>query len=82
MATPQKQIPIILDLAGLSLPSENIEELLRVKPELWKAGVPDIESFFEQFGERLLEHLRKQLNELVSAWGRSTKKMVSSERFW
>ncbi|MBI2211709.1 MAG: phosphoenolpyruvate carboxykinase (GTP), partial [Deltaproteobacteria bacterium] len=49
-----------LDLKGLSLPAENIRELLKFDREAWKAEVPDIERFFGQFGDRLPERLKRQ----------------------
>ena len=53
-----------LDLTGLDIPQENIQELLRVDEDDWRAEVPDIEKHFEQFGDRLPERLRRQLVEL------------------
>lgn len=53
-----------LDLAGLDIPRGNLEQLLRVDLEAWRAEVPDIERHFAQFGERLPQRLRVQLSEL------------------
>lgn len=58
-----------LDLKGLDLPPENIKELLKVDAGLWKAEVPDIESFFAQFGRRLPDRLRQQLRDLAQRLG-------------
>jgi phosphoenolpyruvate carboxykinase (GTP) len=55
-----------LDLRGLTLPQENIKELLRVDPEAWKAELPKMEKFFSQFGARLPKRLRNQFDELKS----------------
>lgn len=55
-----------LDLTGLSLPPEDLKELLRVDPGAWKAEIPDIEKFFAQFGKRLPERLKEQLRGLAT----------------
>jgi phosphoenolpyruvate carboxykinase (GTP) len=62
-----------IDLTGLTLPQENIKELLNVDPVAFKAELPDIEKFFAQFGNRLPERLKKQLRELVMRLGVSYK---------
>ncbi len=43
--------PTDLDLAGLALPAENLQELLRVDQAAWRAELPDIEQHFAQFGD-------------------------------
>ena len=53
-----------LDLTGLNIPQENVKELLRVDEDAWRTEVPDIEKHFAQFGDRLPERLRRQLDEL------------------
>ena len=58
-----------LDLTGLNIPQENVKELLRVDEDAWRAEVPDIEKHFAQFGDRLPERLRKQLDELKARLG-------------
>lgn len=58
-----------IDLTGLTTPPGDIEELLKVNPEPWKAEVPDIENFFARFGDRLPERLHKQLRELAVRLG-------------
>ncbi len=50
-----------LDLSGLSVPKEDMEELLAVDPKMWLAELPDIEAYFEQFGKHLPDRLRVQL---------------------
>jgi len=54
-----------LDLNGLSLPVENISELLDVNIDAWKAEIPDIEKHFDTFGSRLPERLKKQFQEFI-----------------
>jgi len=58
-----------LDLRGLTLPSENIKELLRVDSETWKGEIPKMEKFFSQFGDRLPGRLRNQFEELKKRLG-------------
>jgi len=40
-----------------------------VDANAWKAEIPDIEKHFNQFGDRLPERLRKQLNDLGTRLG-------------
>ncbi|MBU2054104.1 MAG: phosphoenolpyruvate carboxykinase (GTP) [Proteobacteria bacterium] len=58
-----------LDLAGLAIPATDLKELLRVDADAWKAELSDIERHFGQFGDRLPERLRKQLNDLKKRLG-------------
>ena len=51
-----------LDLTGLAIPAADLKELLRVDVDAWKAELADIEKHFAQFGDRLPERLRKQLD--------------------
>jgi phosphoenolpyruvate carboxykinase (GTP) len=53
-----------LNLAGLDIRQEYLEELLRVDTAAWRAEVPDVERHFARFGDRLPERLRNQLAEL------------------
>ncbi len=55
-----------MDLTGLTLPSDNLNELLKVDPELWRSEVPDIEKYFAQFGDRIPGPTREQLRELAN----------------
>ncbi len=50
-----------LDLSGLSIPPADLEELLRVHPDVWKAEYFDIEVFFDQFGSHLPNRLDAEL---------------------
>ena len=58
-----------LDLKGLSLPPENLTELLKVDPGPWKSEIRDIEKFFAQFGSRLPKRLKTQFRELATRLG-------------
>jgi phosphoenolpyruvate carboxykinase (GTP) len=53
-----------LDLTGLDVSSESVQELLRVDLEAVRAEVPDLRRHFDQFGERLPARLRDQLQAL------------------
>jgi len=53
-----------LDLSGLSIPPADLEELLRVDPDVWKAEYFDIEVFFDQFGSHLPNRLDAELKAL------------------
>jgi len=50
-----------LDLKGLQVSSEEMDELMKVDPAELKAVIPEIEQHFATFGDRLPERLKKQL---------------------
>lgn len=52
--------PDSLDLTGLDLSSSQLEQLLAVDPEAWRAELPDVAAFFDQFGNRLPRELWAQ----------------------
>jgi phosphoenolpyruvate carboxykinase (GTP) len=56
--------PDALDLSGLDLAPEVLEELLQVDIPGWKAEIPLISEYFEQFGDRLPQELRDELKNL------------------
>jgi len=58
-----------LDLAGLDIPAGNLQEVLRVDSDAWKAEVSDIEKHFARFGDRLPGRLSLQLQELKKRLG-------------
>jgi phosphoenolpyruvate carboxykinase (GTP) len=58
-----------LDLSGLSIPAQDLSELMRVDAEAWKGEVPDIEKHFRQFGDRLPPRLTAQLKALKERLG-------------
>jgi phosphoenolpyruvate carboxykinase (GTP) len=51
-----------LDLSGLAISSVDVKELLQVDVDAWRAELGDIEKHFAQFGDRLPERLRQQLD--------------------
>jgi phosphoenolpyruvate carboxykinase (GTP) len=50
-----------IDTEGLALDDEQAAELLKVDVEGWRKEVPDIENFYNRFGDRVPEALRAQL---------------------
>ncbi len=61
--------PEDLDLQGLDIPPEDIQELLRVDVDAWRAELPDMEHHFAQFGDRLPQRLWEQLRRLQARLG-------------
>ncbi|MDI6782299.1 MAG: phosphoenolpyruvate carboxykinase (GTP) [bacterium] len=53
-----------LDLNGLNISNDDIEELLRIDTEAWRAELSDIEKYFQQFGSHLPQPLYAQLENL------------------
>ncbi len=60
-----------LDLSGLSVSPQDMEELLRVDPHAWKKESSGIEEFFGQFGSRFPDRLKAQLEEFRKRLGRT-----------
>ncbi|MGE5300127.1 MAG: phosphoenolpyruvate carboxykinase (GTP), partial [Acidobacteriota bacterium] len=58
-----------LDLSGLDIAPENMNELMRIDSGAWRAELPDIKRHFAEFGDRLPERLKKQLQELKKRLG-------------
>ncbi|MFH1998888.1 MAG: phosphoenolpyruvate carboxykinase (GTP) [Planctomycetota bacterium] len=63
METPLGVMPADgeLDLAGMDISAEDINELLRVDTTAWKQEIPDVEEFLKQFGEKLPPRMQAQL---------------------
>jgi phosphoenolpyruvate carboxykinase (GTP) len=58
-----------IDIEGLDLSKEDMEELLRVDAEEWRAEVPLIRKHFEQFGEHLPSALGAAVDDLERRLG-------------
>lgn len=58
--------PDALDVEGLDITEEELEDSITVKPEEWKAELEDIEQWFSQFGESLPQSIQDELEELRS----------------
>ena len=61
-----------MNIDGLDVPPEDLKELLNVDIDAWKAELPDIDSHYEQFGDRLPERLKVQLRKLKERLGKDT----------
>lgn len=53
-----------LDLEGLDISPDELDELLKVDPEAWKQQIPLIRKHFAQFGDRLPAGLQEELDSL------------------
>ena len=53
-----------LDVSGLDLSEDALEQLLEVDPEEWKVQLPQIHQHYAQFGDTLPDELRAQLDAL------------------
>ncbi len=53
-----------LDLAGLNIPPDQLEQLFQVDPADWACEAADIGQYFQTFGARLPARLQAQLNQL------------------
>jgi phosphoenolpyruvate carboxykinase (GTP) len=64
--TPIGRVPApgALNVEGLSISPENVDELLHVDPEQWKAQLPQVREHLARFGDRLPDELRSQLTAL------------------
>ncbi len=64
--TPIGRLPAegAIDTEGLTLDEAQRAELLRVDVEGWRKEIPDIEDFYNRFGDRVPDQLRGQLSAL------------------
>ncbi|NLA05839.1 MAG: phosphoenolpyruvate carboxykinase (GTP) [Firmicutes bacterium] len=70
--TPIGYVPAkgALDLAGLEISAEAMEELFTVEPRDWQKELDDHRRFFEQFGDRLPQGLRDEHRALEERFDR------------
>jgi len=61
--------PDAIDIEGLSVTKEDMDALLQVNTEEWKAEVPSIREHFAQFGDHLPQALTDAVNELERRLG-------------
>ena len=61
--------PADLDLTGLDIPVDDLNEILTVDPAACKAEIHEIQEHFDQFGDRLPKRVKAQLQELVARLG-------------
>ncbi len=64
--TPIGRVPSpgALNTEGLDISGSDLEELLRVDPDAWRAQIPQVREYLAQFGDRLPDELREQLKAL------------------
>jgi phosphoenolpyruvate carboxykinase (GTP) len=65
--------PDALDTEGLDMSREDLEGALKVDPEEWKAEIPQIQEWFEKFGENLPAVLWTELDGLKARLGVSSE---------
>ena len=65
--TPIGRVPAAgsIDVSGLDVSDDDLEVLLRVDPADWRNEIPSIEEHYAQFGDRLPQALRDQLEALA-----------------
>jgi phosphoenolpyruvate carboxykinase (GTP) len=59
--------PDDLDTVGLDVSADDLAELLKVDADGWKGAIPQIETHFAQFGDKLPTELGAQLSQLAAA---------------
>jgi phosphoenolpyruvate carboxykinase (GTP) len=64
--TPIGRLPAAaaIDTDGLDISAEQMAQMLKVDVEGWRKEIPDIEDFYNRFGDRVPERLRAQLTAL------------------
>jgi phosphoenolpyruvate carboxykinase (GTP) len=61
--------PDALDVSGLDLTTDELEQVLRVDPEEWKAEIPQVTEWFQKFGDKLPGVLWAELDALKARLG-------------
>ncbi len=61
--------PGAIDIEGIDVSKEDMEELLRVDDDEWRAEIPLIREHFAQFGDRLPESLARIVDDLERRLG-------------
>ncbi|MDP6776646.1 MAG: phosphoenolpyruvate carboxykinase (GTP) [Candidatus Latescibacteria bacterium] len=56
----------VLDLTGLDLPNEDLEELFAVDTDAWRRETAELREYFAQYGDRLPARLKTQLEAQAS----------------
>lgn len=66
--TPAGMVPRVEDmnLEGLDISRETMDELLEIKTDNWKREADEVEDFYSEFGNRLPQELKNQLDGLKS----------------
>lgn len=61
--------PSDLDLEGLALSQERLQEIFAIRPEEWETELKDIRRFLEQFGRRIPEAIWQEYHALARRLG-------------
>ncbi|HEX6498384.1 MAG TPA: phosphoenolpyruvate carboxykinase (GTP) [Micromonosporaceae bacterium] len=61
--------PGALDLDGLEVPAEDVQEALTVRPDEWREEIPQIAEWFAKFGDKLPGILWSELDALKARLG-------------
>lgn len=61
--------PEDLDVSGLDISPETLQQLLAVDPAQWRTEMKELGDYFEQFGDRLPKRLREEYQRVVDALG-------------
>ena len=67
-----------LDLTGLDVPIEDVQEALYAGPDLWKDDIEDAQEYFEELGSRVPEEVYAELEAL----GQRVKTANKATREW
>ena len=70
--TPIGLIPYIkdIDLDGLNIPKEDMEELFRIDRDGWLRETDGIEEFFKKFGDRMPKEIWEELHSMKAKLAR------------
>jgi phosphoenolpyruvate carboxykinase (GTP) len=58
-----------IDLSGLAIRKDTLEELLKIDKESWKKELVMVEEFYARFGDKIPKKLRTYLLELKEKFG-------------
>jgi len=58
-----------LDLKGLSIPADDVRQLLNVDVKAWRAELPDVDQFLSKFGTRLPHRMAAQVARMKQRLG-------------
>jgi phosphoenolpyruvate carboxykinase (GTP) len=69
--TPIGRVPSAdaMDVSGLDLAPQDLEEVLAVDVEQWRAEIPAIEEWFDKIGDKVPSSLRDELASLKQRLG-------------
>src|SRR5690606_9870856 len=59
--------PEDLDVSGLDISPQTLEQLLAVDPAQWRTELRDLGEYLEQFGDRLPKRLREEYQRVLDA---------------